>query len=120
MGSPLWRRPAATHARGRSTPAGSPIRLYAGDKALSYEQDAAIRIPCSLPDSASRTHSAKPGTTFLTVQAHASGPAAEGNAQRREDLAYLASHLAGHAHFAMGCKEPLNVPDGEPKITHAG
>ncbi len=100
--------------------AGPKMTFDAGDRAVSYEKDAAIHVPCTLPRNQPKNDDGKAITTFIAVVAHASGSAVEGNDKRRQDLAYLASRVAEHAHSTMRCKEPLNIPDGVPKVKSAG
>ncbi|MFE1171229.1 hypothetical protein [Streptomyces sp. NPDC058773] len=95
---------------------GPKMTFDAGDRAVSYEKDAAIHVPCTLPRNQPKKDDGTAVTTYVAVVAHAAGEAVENNGKRREDLAYLASQVAEHAHSTMRCKEPLNVPAGAPKM----
>ncbi|MEU8786193.1 hypothetical protein [Streptomyces sp. NPDC048637] len=99
---------------------GPKMAFDAGDRAVSYNKDAAIHVPCTLPRNQPKNDDGKAITTYVAVVAHASGSAVEENDKRRQDLAYLASRVAEHAHSTMRCKEPLNIPDGAPKVGSAG
>lgn len=97
---------------------GQEMVFNAGGKAVSRDKDAAIYLPCTLPGKSTGGNESN-ARTYLSVVAHGAGSAVEQNDKRRQDLAYLASQVAGRAHSAMGCKEPLNIPDGVPKVGSA-
>jgi hypothetical protein len=86
-----------------------------GADSVSWDMHAGIYVKCTLPQPV-KNDDGSLASTYISVLVRGVGSVLKGNEEHRKDLAFLAIKLAGHAHDAMGCKEDLNVSDGEPEL----